>query len=1322
MVKKGRRISLFSKGVCPNSEEILATTSSLKYKKNAIITSRYTLISFLPKSLLEQFRRLANVYFLVLGIIATIGSYTKFYETAVQPYGILGPMFIVIFISMIKEGVEDYKRHRTDALISAKKTRIVNSSDSMTENVIFTEWQHLKVGDIILLLRDDEIPADIVILACGGVQGNLAYVETAAIDGETNLKVKTPSLTRENGDASIVEESIHVFQYNEFPIFVNQSRDIVKGLETLKDRMVIEAEPPNEMIYTFNGFMRIASTTQPNPLTQTLSLDMSFSPPSHLNVDVLALAPEIIPLSEKNLLLRGSVIRATEWCVGVVAYTGEDTKLSLNSKTPPSKLSSVDRIVNRTLFIAIAVMVMVCIISMIFNIIWLSNNSQAFYLCLDISNLNGVYPGGGGCQSSATISELTIFTFATLYNNFVCISMYVSLEMVYLCQAYFISQDKALYDEASDTPAECHSSGMCADLGQVQYVLSDKTGTLTKNVMKLRRCSLAGQVFGAPIEVPLEVEAEASKVGSARGTVSRMHVHEEVIEISVSSTVSSTGSTVSSTVSKEKEKVRVVSCNHPGLPSQAVPSAPSSSSSSSSTHASCSSHTQAQAWQCPWRPLDQMHPSCLSPSSAPSPALQQMAVDFFRVLTVCNTVMLMPDDQGQVCVRDYMGLESCLQAESADEVALVLAAAQHCGVLLTSRTGARVTVRGLHGEPGSGHGAGAGDGDVECVKVLAVNEFESDRKRMSVLVRIGTRYMLLCKGADSSMVTNCRVGAYTSTCLEHVEAFAVTGLRTLIASKRDLTEEYVLAWMKEYNHARSSIFQRAERLSECAHAIEREMDLLGALGIEDELQDGAPGAIQVLRQAGVNVWMITGDKAETAFAIGKMCSLISPDHTVERVLGLSGPELRQRLGDIQTYLDRETGGMRASVAVKYRSHLALLIDGTSLEGIWTASDMKLIFSSIAHHMPTVIACRVSPLQKAALVRMIKSSPARPITLAIGDGANDVGMIHEARVGVGISGKEGRHAANSADFAISQFKFLVPLLLEHGRYNYIRCSKLVLYSFFKNLLLVSVLFYFCLYSGFSGTVPLDSLVFSGYNFYLGLPVIALGSLDWDVPRKYVYTAPGLAYNTGRLGELLNLWNMLRWCLFAFVQGLLLFTMCIRILGGPVTVSTRHQSGYSGYIGLSGLGLQTVSNGWSGGMFVEGFLLYSTAVVTMQYKIIAMTCTRTWITWAAVLISMGGYVLFNFAYGLFSSLDWFNVLPLTLQMTEFWIAILCVPVMIHLSDVIVERFMSNFFPSSQDKLRSMYERDRRHEDLLSLKSRTSSRNYAGTLGLQQITTTK
>lgn len=168
-----------------------STNSECPYPKNVIVSSRYTAFNFLPKSLLEQFRRLANVYFLVIGIIALIGSETSAYESALDPAAILFPMLIVVLISVAKDGLEDWKRHKQDAKINAKLSHRVAESSGAIFNI---EWKELKVGDTVVIFSDEEIPADVVVLACGGVQGPTAYVETAAIDGETNLKLKTPCL------------------------------------------------------------------------------------------------------------------------------------------------------------------------------------------------------------------------------------------------------------------------------------------------------------------------------------------------------------------------------------------------------------------------------------------------------------------------------------------------------------------------------------------------------------------------------------------------------------------------------------------------------------------------------------------------------------------------------------------------------------------------------------------------------------------------------------------------------------------------------------------------------------------------------------------------------------------------------------------------------------------------------------------------------------------------------------------------------------------------------------------------------------------------
>ena len=259
--------------------------------------------------------------------------------------------------------------------------------------------------------------------------------------------------------------------------------------------------------------------------------------------------------------------------------------------------------------------------------------------------------------------------------------------------------------------------------------------------------------------------------------------------------------------------------------------------------------------------------------------------------------------------------------------------------------------------------------------------------------------------------------------------------------------------------------------------------------------------------------------------------------------------------------------------------------------------------------------------------------------------------------------------------------MIALMFHHGRYNYIRCSKLVLYSFFKNLLIVSLLFYFCTYSGFSGTMPLDSIVFSGYNFYLGLPILAVSALDFDIPREDVLKFPRLAYATGRNGEMLNLKNMTKWCIFAFLQGLLLFVLAIRFIGGPSRLTS---SSGAFQFKIYATGLNTVGDGWGLGLYPEGFLLYTTAVVAMQFKVVAMSVTPNSIFWFLWVLSFLGYALFVYLFGLFPSLDWYNTVPLAFGQPIFWLALTLIPLALVVTDYCVDLMWSVVDPSSRDEL--------------------------------------
>jgi magnesium-transporting ATPase (P-type) len=208
--------------------------------------------------------------------------------------------------------------------------------------------------------------------------------------------------------------------------------------------------------------------------------------------------------------------------------------------------------------------------------------------------------------------------------------------------------------------------------------------------------------------------------------------------------------------------------------------------------------------------------------------------------------------------------------------------------------------------------------------------------------------------------------------------------------------------------------------------------------------------------------------------------------------------------------------------------LALVITGKALEFILENENRERDFVNLGQILDVVIACRVSPVQKAFVVRLMRykaksdsTKMEQPMTLAIGDGANDVGMLLEAHLGIGISGKEGMQAVNNSDFAIAQFRFLRRLLLIHGRWSYLRSSRVFLYSFYKNVVLVFTMYWFFAYSAYSGQTLFTDWIYAGYNFYLGWPVIGIGLFNQDI-TVCSYCLQSLQFNIYTIIVLKNLY--------------------------------------------------------------------------------------------------------------------------------------------------------------------------------------------------------
>jgi phospholipid-transporting ATPase len=244
--------------------------------------------------------------------------------------------------------------------------------------------------------------------------------------------------------------------------------------------------------------------------------------------------------------------------------------------------------------------------------------------------------------------------------------------------------------------------------------------------------------------------------------------------------------------------------------------------------------------------------------------------------------------------------------------------------------------------------------------------------------------------------------------------------------------------------------------------LEQDLELVGATAIEDKLQDGVPNTIHQLTLAGIKVWMLTGDKLETAQNIGLSCRLLQPDMNVVKISESTHELVTSILAQTLKKYQRSIG--------KSEDKLAILVSGKSLTFVFASDDLRNLFLQLCKMAKVVVACRVIPSQKAELVKMVRFGVRpEPMTLAIGDGANDVAMIQEAHVGVGISGNEGMQAVRSSDYSFAQFRFLQRLLFVHGRWNYRRVSLLVLYSFYKNITYILTLFCFGFHNSYSGKI-------------------------------------------------------------------------------------------------------------------------------------------------------------------------------------------------------------------------------------------------------------
>uniref|UniRef100_A0A7N9B0Y3 Phospholipid-transporting ATPase n=1 Tax=Mastacembelus armatus TaxID=205130 RepID=A0A7N9B0Y3_9TELE len=731
----------------------------------------------------------------------------------------------------------------------------------------------------------------------------------------------------------------------------------IDSLMRLSGRM--ECESPNRHLYEFVGNIRLDGHST-------------------------------VPLGPDQILLRGAQLRNTQWVHGVVVYTGHDTKLMQNSTRPPLKLSNVERITNFQILVLFGCLLAISLVCSIGQTIWkYQYGNDAWYMDLNY----------GGAANFG----LNFLTFIILFNNLIPISLLVTLEVIKFIQAFFINWDTDMLYEPTNTPAMARTSNLNEELGQVKYIFSDKTGTLTCNVMQFKKCTIAGVAYGT-------------------------HSSDEA------------------------------GFNDPSLLEN----------------------------------LQSNHPTAA------------VILEFMTMMAICHTA-----------VPECTDGKIIYQAASPDEGALVRAA-RNLGFVFSGRTPDSVIVEMLKTE--------------EKYELLHVLEFTSARKRMSVIMRTPSgKIRLYCKGADTVIYDRLADSSkYKEITLKHLEQFATEGLRTLCFAVADISESSYQQWQEIHHRACTSLQNRALKLEESYELIEKNLQLLGATAIEDKLQDKVPETIETLMKADIKIWILTGDKQETAINIGHSCKLLTKN------MGMLVIN-EDTLDGTRETLSRHCGML--GDALYKENDFALIIDGKTLKYALTFG-VRQYFLDLALSCKAVICCRVSPLQKSEVVEMVKKQ-VKVITLAIGDGANDVGMIQTAHVGVGISGNEGLQAANSSDYSIAQFKYLKNLLLVHGAWNYNRVAKCILYCFYKNIVLYIIEIWFAFVNGFSGQILFERWCIGLYNvIFTALPPLTLGIFERSCRKENMLKYPEL-YKTSQNAMGFNTKVFWAHCLNGLFHSVILF---------------------------------------------------------------------------------------------------------------------------------------------------------------------------------------
>lgn len=614
-------------------------------------------------------------------------------------------------------------------------------------------------------MKDQYFPADLILLNSDDSQG-ICYVETKNLDGETNMKSKIPH--KFTVPCTRTEEDVAKFQGE------------------------IDCQGPNEFLYRFEGNLKFKPSK-----SEFLSMESSYHG-GHANIS----------LDANQMLLRGSSLRNTEYIYGIVVYTGHESKIMKNSPKSRNKLSKIERKTNYLILFLFLVEVLIIVFAAGYITIWNYSNQDTtdFYL--------------GWSRSRSPIDESIPFsmlvnlgTWLLIFVPFIPISLIVTLEIIKFFQAMFISWDATLYDETKQMAAKVQSSNLNEELGQIEYIFSDKTGTLTQNIMEFKKMCVGPYGYG--------FSSKESPEDFSRYTTN-----------SDSTFAGEESKTLSPELDGSSNRFNI------RLQDSGVSDAKFRVADTDITNVSF------------YDPLFYQHMDDRNHEN------HEKIHRFLLHLALCHTVII-----GKEELEDRVKIT--YNASSPDELALVNAA-RFFGYFFKDRDDENnMIIRYPSGAEFK-------------YKVLNIIEFDSARKRMTVIVKCPNNDIkVLCKGADSIIYPRLGGNENVEATEKHLENYAGEGLRTLLLAEKTVTEDEYLKWEEKYIAATLATVNREQKVAEIEDLMEYDFELVGATAIEDKLQDDVANTISVLKEAGIKIWVLTGDKIETAINIGYSCKVLN---------------------------------------------------------------------------------------------------------------------------------------------------------------------------------------------------------------------------------------------------------------------------------------------------------------------------------------------------------------------------------------------------------------------------------------------------------------